>query len=159
MITRLETIEPLRLLYCEYLVHMSQFFTIKHYDAWIEGGLKNLHSYALTEERPAYMIQESDAVIGFALINQHLRFNSEGFAIAEFYIQKTQEKKGYGRQLAEHLFHALPGPWEVAVTSTNHKALKFWKNVVTGFTLGQFRQENKPGFTGFVFDTSPQIQG
>ncbi len=155
MITRLETCDPLIALYPEYLAHMSRFFTIKHCDAWIEGALKNLHGCVLAEERQAYMVQESGAVIGFALINQHLRFNSKGFAVAEFYIQKLHEKRGHGRKLAEHLFEALPGPWEVAVTSTNHKALKFWKKVVTAFTLGKFKQADKAGFAGFVFDTPP----
>lgn len=158
MITRLETSDPLIPIYSEYLAHMSRFFTIKHYDAWIEGALKNLHRCVLEEERQAYMIQESGTVIGLALINQHLRFTSQGFAVAEFFIQKPHEKKGHGRRLAEHLFKTLPGPWEVAVTSTNHKALKFWEKVVTAFTLGQFKQENKAGLTGFIFDTAPKVR-
>ena len=155
MITRLETSDPLIPIYSEYLAYMSRFFKITHYHSWIEGALNNLHRYVLEEAHQAYMVQESGAVIGLALINQHLRFNSQGFAVAEFFIQKPHEKKGYGRRLAEHLFKTLPGPWEVAVTSTNHKALKFWEKVVTAFTLGQFKQENKAGFTGFIFGRVP----
>ena len=157
MIAPLKTIDPIIPVFTEYLNHMSQFFNIHHYDAWCAGAVKNLNGYSLAEDRHAYMVQESGVVIGFALVNGHLRFNGQGLAMAEFYIQKRHERKGYGQGLAEHIFTALPGHWEVAVTSANKSALNFWETVVDAYTLGQFRQEKKPGFIGFIFtnDSSP----
>jgi len=80
-----------------------------------------------------------------------LRFNSKGFAVAEFYIQKNYEKKGYGRRLAEHLFEKLPGNWEVAVSLNNKSALVFWKQVVSSYTDGEFIKEWNASFNGYGF--------
>ncbi|MBU1340564.1 MAG: GNAT family N-acetyltransferase [Proteobacteria bacterium] len=116
--------------------------------------MKNLHLYLTTEGRHIFILKKSDAVIGFALVNKHLRFNTDGFSVAEFYIQKKYERKGYGRRLAEHVFEEFKGEWEVAVTKKNKPALVFWGQVVPSYTKGEFLKKQKASFSGygFVFD-------
>lgn len=130
---------------------MSQFFEIAHYDSWCKGALKNLQRYSMTDDQHIYILKESDFVIGFAMVNEHLRFNTDGFAVAELYIQKSHEKKGYGRKLAEHVFARFEGNWEVAVTLKNSSALLFWEQVVSSYTDGKFIKKRNDSFSGYGF--------
>ena len=154
MITQIKTIDKIKPVFREYLKHMSQFFEIIHYDSWCEGALKNLQFYSMADDRHIYILKESDAIIGFAMVNKHFRFNTDGFAVAEFYIQKNHGRKGYGRSLAEHVFAKFPGNWEVAVALTNKSALVFWEQVVSSYTGGKFIKEKNASFCryGFVFN-------
>lgn len=156
MIARIKTIDEIKPIFRTYLDHMSRFFEIHDFDSWCNGALKNLRRYLTAEDRYIYILKKSDAVIGFALVNKHFRFNTDGFAMAEFYIQKEHEKKGHGRKLAEHVFTRLPGNWEVAVSLKNTSALLFWKQVVSAYTDGQFIRKRHPSFNGdgFIFSTS-----
>jgi len=161
MITRIRTIDEIKPIYREYLNDMSQFYEIDDLDSWCNGALKNLQRYSMTDDRYIYILKESDSIVGFALVNRHLRFNTDGFAVAEFYIQKDHERKGYGRKLAEYLFAQFAGIWEVAVTLKNKSALMFWEQVVSSYTGGKFIKERKASFSGygFIFNTvdEPQI--
>jgi len=151
MIRRIKTIEEIKPIYKTYLDYMRQFFKIHNFNSWYKGALKNLQQYSMTDDRHIYILKESNAIIGFALINQHFRFNTDGFAVAEFYIQKNRERKGYGRKMAEHIFEKLPGNWEVAVTLTNKSALAFWEQVVSCYTKGKFIKKKSPSFNGYGF--------
>ena len=153
MIARLEIIEEIIPIFREYLGWMRQFYTIYNFDSWCEGGLKNLQDYSMAEDRLIYVLKESESIIGFALVNQHLRFNHDGFAMAEFYIQKNHGRSGQGRRLAEYIFARYPGSWEVAVTLKNNDALVFWKQVVSSYTSGKFMEKKKASFkgSGFLF--------
>jgi len=151
MITRIKTIDEIKSIFKAYLKYMSQFFEIAHYDSWCKGALKNLQRYSMADDRHIYILKESLVIIGFAMINKHLRFNTDGFAVAEFYIQKGYEKKGYGRKLAEHVFAKFPGNWEVAVTLKNSSALIFWEQVVSSYTDGKFIKKQKASFSGYGF--------
>lgn len=154
MIARLETIEEIIPIFREYLGWMRQFYTIYNFDAWCEGGLKNLQNYSMANDRLIYILKESESIIGFALVNQHLRFNRDGFAMAEFYIQKNHGRSGWGRRLAEHVFDQCSGSWEVAVTLKNNEALVFWKQVISSYTAGKFMEKKKVSFkgSGFLFN-------
>jgi predicted acetyltransferase len=156
MIARIETIDEIKPIFKEYLNYMSQFFEIDDYDSWCEGALKTLQLYSIEDDRHIYIIKESESIIGFAFVNKHLRFNHDGFAVAEFYIQKDHERKGYGRKLAEHVFAQFPGNWEVAVTLKNSSARVFWKQLVSSYTDGKFIEKRKSSFNGegFLFNNA-----
>jgi predicted acetyltransferase len=151
MITRLETSEEIVPLFKEYLGVVSRFYTIYDFDSWCEGAVKNLQTYSMAEDRLIYVLKESETFIGFALVNKHLRFNSGGFGIADFYIQKSHGRNGHGRRLAEHVFERFPGSWEVAVSLKNEYALGFWKQVVLTYTSGRFMEKKHASFKGYGF--------
>ena len=151
MIARIETIDIIEPIFREYLGYMSQFFEIDDYDSWCDGALKKLQLYSIEDDRHIFILKESESIIGFALVNKHLRFNNDGFAVAEFYIQKDHERKGYGRKLAEHIFAHFSGNWEVAVTLKNNSAQVFWKQVVSSYTYGKFIEKRKSSFRGYGF--------
>ncbi|MCP3944230.1 MAG: GNAT family N-acetyltransferase [Desulfobacteraceae bacterium] len=151
MITQIEKIEEILPIFKEYLGYMSQFYKIYDLPAWCEGALKNLEQYSRADDSFIYILKKSDSIIGFALINKHLRFNHDGFAIAEFYIQKDHGRTGCGRLLAEYVFSRFPGNWEVAVTLKNRSALSFWKQVVSVYTSDIFIKKKKASFDGYAF--------
>jgi len=156
MKTQIKTIARIKPIYREYLDEMSQFYEIDNVDSWCDGALKNLQRYSMADDRYVYILKESDAIIGFALVNQHLRFNTDGFAVAEFYIQKDHARKGYGRNLAEYVFEQFTGIWEIAVTLKNKSALMFWEQVVSSYTDDQFIKKRHASFNGygFIFNTA-----
>jgi len=156
MIARIENIDEIKPLFKEYLAYMSHFFVTDNYDSWCEGALKSLQLYSIKDDRHIYIIKESESIIGFALINKHLRFNNDGYAVAEFYIRKDHEGKGYGRRLAEHVFSMFPGNWEVAVTEKNNSARVFWKHVVSSYTHEKYEEKRTSSFSGngFLFNNA-----
>ncbi len=149
MIVKQKSIDKLKPIFKEYLNYMSQFFEIFDHTSWCEGALKNLQRYRVEDDRHIYVLMESESIIGFALVNKHLRFNNDGFAIAEFYIQKEYEKKGYGRRLAEHVFAQFTGNWEVAVSLKNNLAREFWKQVLSSYTNDKFIEKKTNSFSGY----------
>jgi predicted acetyltransferase len=150
MIARIESIEEIVPIFREYLGWMRRFYTIHNFDAWCDTALKNLQQYVKADGL-IYSLKESDAVIGFAQVNQHLRFNNDGFAIAEFYIQKDHGKNGLGRRLAEYVFSRFSGNWEIAVAKNNTCALVFWEKVVSSYTSGKFLEKENASFDGYGF--------
>lgn len=151
IIDRITLIDEIKPIYKEYLAYMSQFFAIKNYDPWCEAALKYLQRYSIESDRHIYVIKESDSIIGFAFVNKHLRFNHNGYAIAEFYIQKDHERRGYGRMLAEYVFAQFSGNWEVAVTLKNNSARLFWAQVVATYTQSIYKEKKILSFSGNVF--------
>ena len=148
MIIKQKSIDKVKPIFKEYLNYMSQFFEIFDHTSWCEGALKNLQRYRDGDDYHIYVLMESESIIGFALVNKHLRFNNDGFAIAEFYIQKKYKKKGYGRRLAEHVFTQFTGNWEVAVSLKNNLARKFWKQVLSSYTNDKFIEKKIDFFNG-----------
>ncbi len=151
MISHIETIDEIKPIFREYLKFISQFFEINDYDSWCESALRNLQRYFIEDDRHIYVLKELEIIIGFSLVNKHLRFNNDGFAVAEFFIQKDHERKGYGRKLAEHVFAQFHGNWEVAVSLKNNSAREFWRRVVSTYTAGNFIEKRTCSFSGYGF--------
>ncbi len=151
MIEKIDQIDQIKPLFKEYLNYMSQFFKINNYDSWCKGALKNLEFYSISKNRHVYILKQLESIVGFALINKHLRFNTEGYAISEFYIKKEYKGKECGRKLAEHVFSQFPGNWEVAVALQNSSALAFWQQVIASYTHDKFIQKRISSFTGYGF--------
>ncbi len=156
MILKTKNISEIKDLYKDYLNYISQYFNIKNLEAWRETALAHLKKYSTDTNRHLYIIKDSDTTFGFALVNQHFRFIKTGSAIAEFYIKDEYKRKGFGKNLAEHVFTKHPGDWEVAVSKKNNLALKFWKKTISCVTKEDFKQVRNESFDGygFVFNNS-----
>jgi predicted acetyltransferase len=151
MIRKITTIDDIKPIFSEYLDYVSQFYEIQNHHLWREGALKNLQRYSIEEDRHIYIVMDAKSIIGFGLVNKHLRFNTEGFSIAEFYIQQKHGKEGHGRALAEHIFDQYRGNWEVAVSLKNSSARAFWKKIVSSYTRGDFMEKKARSFSGYGF--------
>lgn len=151
MVTQIESVEEIKPIFKEYLNKIGHFYEIKDHESWCEVALKNLNRYLVENNRYIYIIKKSESIFGFALINKHLRFNNDGLAVAEFYIQKKYKTKGYGRMLAEYVFNQSPGSWECAVSLKNNSAQEFWKKVISLYTYGKYTVKRTYSFNGFGF--------
>lgn len=160
MISRTQKIDEIIPLFKTYLGYMSRFFEIHHFDSWVQGAIKNLTQYALKNDRHLYISKQTGTIIGFALVSKHLRFNTDGYAVADFFIHAPHTGKGHGRRLAEHIFLQFPGHWEVAVTSKNDSGMMFWDKVLTAVTNDNFLKQTNTTFngTGFLFNTMDERQ-
>lgn len=159
-VERLKTVDVVIPVFREYLTAMCRFYPIVNPVEWRENALRNLGRNVHKEGNHLFAGFMEKDVIGFALVNRHLRFNSGGHAVADFYIRPEYGRMGYGRQLAFHAFSTIPGPWEVAVASANEDARLFWISVLEDLTGGFYRTETNSRFdgTGFLFD-SPTDNG
>jgi predicted acetyltransferase len=154
-VERLKTVDVVIPVFREYLTAMRRFYPIVNPVEWRENALRNLGRNVHKKGNHLFAGFMGTDVIGFALVNRHLRFNSGGHAIADFYVRPEYERKGYGRRLALHAFSAIPGSWEVTVASANADARLFWTTVLKDINGGFYRTETNSRFdgTGFLFDS------
>lgn len=141
-------------LFNDYIIHMSQFFEIEDHKAWYSAAMDYLDSYSNDSDRHLFALKYSSVPIGFAMVNGHLRFNKDGFAIAEFYIDKQHQSKGCGRELAVNVFSQFPGQWEVAVTQGNDDAQTFWRRIISGYIGDSYKEWSIDTYDGVGFSFS-----
>ena len=73
---------------------------------------------------------------GFAL----LRFAMEMPAmvglmdLAEFFVIRSERRKGVGTQAANRLWDLFPGRWQLRVMQSNKPAYPFWKQTISAYT-------------------------
>lgn len=80
--------------------------------------------------------------MGLVLVNSYTRLaeNKGARAIGEFFVSKEHRKKDVGKEAAMQVFSKFPGRWEVAVAKENAPGLKFWENVISAYTKGNFEK-------------------
>jgi predicted acetyltransferase len=85
----------------------------------------------------AYLIIESDEVIGFILFNQAPYVPTDhDYFINDFFILKPFRRKGYGLKAFEYLIDIYPGVYGLLELKTNRSAIQFWR-----IALKRFRQK------------------
>lgn len=94
--------------------------------------------YWAEEDRYPYFIMVDGQIAGFVLVNQYTSFIKEGYSIAEFFVMRKYRRGGVGRKAACLAFDAHPGMWEVNEMAQNVVAQKFWENVISEYTNGDF---------------------
>ena len=62
-------------LFKDYMYFMRQFIEIDNTDAWISTAMNYLDSYATETDRHIFALKHETVPIGFAMLNNHLRFN------------------------------------------------------------------------------------
>jgi predicted acetyltransferase len=79
----------------------------------------------------ANLILIGSTTVGFSLVNDSSHTSEAvGANVAEFFVLRKYRGQGVGKSAARAMFNSLPGSWEVAVSSRNHAAKKFWKRVI-----------------------------
>lgn len=105
-----------------------------NYEAIFE--YKWFDNYFEDENREAYFIKEQDSnkLLGFAMVNQYMEKNKDGHSIAEFMIIPKYRRLKIGKSVAIELFNMHDGIWEVKPSNGNKGAFSFWKNVIDEYT-------------------------
>jgi len=93
-------------------------------------------NYFSNENREAYFIKEQDSnkLLGFAMVNQYMQKNEDGHSIAEFMIIPKYRRLKIGKRVAIDLFNMHKGIWEVKPSYDSKSAFLFWKNVIDEYT-------------------------
>ena len=95
---------------------------------------------------PLLILRGNDPV-GFAMV---ARGASPGrppvdYRMAEFFVAKPHRRRGVGRSAVRLILNRFAGRWEIVEYSRNPNAVKFWRNVVSSYTRGDFRERNAHG--------------
>lgn len=92
--------------------------------------------YFQDDNREAYFIKEenSNKILGFAMVNQYMQKNKDGHSIAEFMIIPKYRRLKIGKRVATELFDMHKGIWEVEPSYGNKNAFSFWKSVIDEYT-------------------------
>lgn len=93
-------------------------------------------NYFQDDNREAYFIKEkqSNKILGFAMINQYMKKNTDGHSIAEFMIIPKYRRLKIGKRVAVELFNMHKGIWEVKPSYDSKSAFLFWKSVIDEYT-------------------------
>lgn len=97
---------------------------------------KYFDKYFTDSEREAYFIREeaTNKLLGFVMINTHMRKLNEGHSIAEFMVIPKYRRKNIGKQVAFLCFDLYKGNWEVSPSYGSEIAYYFWKKVIDDYT-------------------------
>lgn len=108
-------------------------------------------NYFKDENREAYFIKEQDSnkLLGFAMVNQYMQKNEDGHSIAEFMIIPKYRRLKIGKRVAIDLFNMHKGIWEVKPSYESKSAFLFWKNVIDEYT----NNDNKFEDGLFIFES------
>lgn len=83
---------------------------------------------------------------GFALVAREGRAGRQAdHRMAEFFVARPYRRRGVGRSAVRLILDRFAGRWEIVEYSRNPAAVKFWRNVVTAYTRGDFREQNAHG--------------
>jgi predicted acetyltransferase len=101
------------------------------------------------------VILRNEEPVGFALVSRPMmkRADSADHRLAEFFVAKSARRLGIGREAAELIFNRFNGRWEITEMLRNQSAVAFWREVVGGYTRGDFRESVNHGEIRQLFNT------
>lgn len=99
-----------------------------------------LDRYWDTDGFHAFVATVDRQYAGFALANQEVRIGTHGHWMDQFFVLKKYRHQGVGQFLAQSVFAALPGRWEVGQMPANAPAQAFWREVIRKHTSGRFME-------------------
>jgi len=97
---------------------------------------KDCHPFVLT-------VDENYA--GFALVDTTVKVGVDGYWMDQFFILKKYRRQGAGRVLAQQVFAALPGKWEVGQMINNPAAQAFWRSTIASYTQDNYLESTLLG--------------
>lgn len=97
---------------------------------------KYFDNYFTDNDRDAFFIksEESNKILGFAMINTYMQKSKKGHSIAEFMVLPKYRKNKIGTEIAIRCFNMYKGNWEVSPSFGSEQAYAFWKKVIDEYT-------------------------
>lgn len=84
--------------------------------------------------RHAFLIQQGERYVGFALVRHPDAENADLHEMAEFFIRADSRRLGIGRRAAISILERLGGRWQLDVQLRNAPGLRFWKSCIADVT-------------------------
>ncbi|MEO6081228.1 MAG: GNAT family N-acetyltransferase [Steroidobacteraceae bacterium] len=83
---------------------------------------------------------------GFAMVARETQASrATDFRMAEFFVARGMRRRGLGRSAVRLIFDRFAGRWEILEYSRNPAAVSFWRNVVSAYTRGDYRERCTSG--------------
>lgn len=89
----------------------------------------------------AHVLRVGGHYAGFALVDRRVRLPGDEFWMDQFFVLRKYRRLGVGRQAACRVFDRHPGRWQVGQMPANTPAQAFWRGVIGGYTVGDFREQ------------------
>ena len=70
--------------------------------------------------------------------------------IYDFLILSKYRRKGFGKLAAFQAFNLYQAKWKVVQMKTNEQAIRFWRNVVNQYTVGQYTEVFREDLNKYV---------
>lgn len=104
-------------------------------------GYGDLDYFWFEPTHAAFLVTADKKLAGFALIDNEVLVKGSERSLTEFFIMRKYRRRGVGKQVAFEVFQRFPAKWEVRVIEENESAQAFWRQIITEFTCGEFREK------------------
>jgi predicted acetyltransferase len=102
-------------------------------------------------------ILDNQQPVGFAMVARQTNASrAADFRMAEFFIERVSRRRGLGRSAVRLIFDRFAGRWEILEYSRNPAAVNFWRNVVSAYTRGDYRERSANGEVRHFFTSAKQ---
>jgi len=95
------------------------------------------------------VILDTGRQAGFALVSRPLYaqpgHKAVDYRMAEFYVRRSERRRGVGQAAAALIFSRFAGEWEIAEAMTNSDAVNFWRQTVMAYTHGRYDERVRDG--------------
>jgi predicted acetyltransferase len=118
----------------------------------VQAWLADRHASLLT-------ILDSGQPAGFALIVRDPALPGGQYRMAEFFIAREKRRRGIGRGAARLILDRFAGDWQITQDANNREATAFWRNVLAGYTRGDYRERTGDGEVRQYFSSANSKKG
>ena len=97
---------------------------------------EGIELYFNREDLTPFFIKNDNNVVGFMLLNmgRYVEDNID-FCVHEFFILKSDRKKGFGKAAVKQLFNSYKGRYKIGQLASNTPALKFWHRIYEALAI------------------------
>lgn len=125
-------------------LYVYDFTDFKEWDVEENGRFKDygLEGCWTEDYRHPFLIRVNSKLAGFAIIEGRSQLNEAygTWDFSDFFILRRYQKRGVGEHVVRALFDRFCGCWEVRIIAANHRALAFWRTVISRYTDGRFEE-------------------
>lgn len=113
-------------------------------------GYKYLDHYWTEDGRYPFLVKVNGNLAGFVLVRKigTSSLNYGIYSIAEFFVMKKYRKAGVGKKVANLVFDMFEGDWKVGEIENNAPAQRFWRKVISEYTMGKFEEVREADWDG-----------
>jgi predicted acetyltransferase len=132
----------LRNLFEHYCYDMSEWFD---FDTRDDGSCSYDTASVWAGEYAAYLAKIGSSIVGFALIGSGAHWLGDIGArdVHELFVLRKFRRRGVGQRMATLLWNEHPGEWLVRVFETSAPAVLFWRDAISDYSLGSYREEQR----------------
>jgi predicted acetyltransferase len=103
------------------------------------------------------IIVKSAVAVGFAMVARVAALAGRtdiDYRMAEFFIERSQRRRGIGQSAVHIIFNRFAGRWEINEYLRNPIAVNFWRRVVAAYTGGEYEERIVNGEVRQLFQSS-----